>query len=106
MGVCYTLIMQHEGDFNSNSYENDKDKKDDIPKFQEEFKKIRSCCDLVGRWYGYACFDIDKASPWNKEIQAVIKKYSENAWFISDIQPWRIEHIDEFKALDAQSYSK
>lgn len=92
MGVCYKLILLDE--FNWNYVNTDRDQR--LQEFQQEYKDAGAyCCELEHAWYGGALFDVDKCGPYNPKYREVIRKFSDSAYFIDDLNSTLIRNIDE-----------
>lgn len=91
MGVCYTLILMDE----SNWGYKDTDKEQKLKAFQADYIATDAyLCDLIGQWYGFAVFDVDKRGPYNLTRREIIKAYSDKAWYIADNAFYDIKDID------------
>ena len=92
MGVCYKIILLDEFDWKYAGTT----KLDRLAAFTKEYQEAGAyCCEYVSQGYGTAVFDVDKCSPYNEKYREVIKKFSDSAYFIADIELTKVRSIDE-----------
>jgi hypothetical protein len=64
----------------------DKSKEEILKEFEEKFRNLDNrYIERIVEWYGFVVYDIDKASPFNEEIQKLIREYCDCAYYTDDL---------------------
>lgn len=94
-----------EDEFNWGYSETSKDRQ--LKAFEEKFGRF---IERVAEWDHFVVYDIDKASPYLKERQELIREYCDKAYFMSDHslgiieiklpyrKPSEVKHFEEMEA--------
>jgi hypothetical protein len=81
MGVCYTVILQDDFNWNYDCA----DKHLAFHKLKKAFNKIGSRPEMIAEWYGYMVIDFDKT--FIPEYERMILKCCDSAYYFTDLDP-------------------
>ncbi len=80
MGICYNIFMLTEGNI-------------DCKGFEEAWTKHRYAPTLEGSGWGWAVYDLDKASPLYDPGKDIVNSYCDRAYYWTDHRGWELTEL-------------